>query len=250
MAMPAASLGQTPTVLATRGWNAENDRKLLIYANGREIASKEYATIAARFPENPTPKAIQERLIKLRNETDQRLEEDRLSGIEANLNLLSGTDKSEDDDDNNSSPSDRRKANTKENNTDDSPKPAKTRKMQTGTSASASPIQNGLMTPTTQEKGKSTGKIDTSAVSSPQIFAIPTKRRPSSHLANQSSTSVSKSGALTGANAASAGAKTEELNRVAAMVEEEKKLLDASGTLLMLGIPVHKETEEPVEEED
>ncbi|KAF2484689.1 hypothetical protein BDY17DRAFT_309866 [Neohortaea acidophila] len=41
---------------------------LLLLALGREITPAQYAIIAASFPENPTPKAIQERLTKLRKE--------------------------------------------------------------------------------------------------------------------------------------------------------------------------------------
>jgi hypothetical protein len=50
-------------------WNADNDRQLLIFGLGRDVSGKEYEAIASSFPERPTPKAIQERLTKLRVET-------------------------------------------------------------------------------------------------------------------------------------------------------------------------------------
>ncbi|KAK5706657.1 hypothetical protein LTR97_001647 [Elasticomyces elasticus] len=50
-------------------WTAANDRKLMMFAFMREISPKEYAAIAASFPEGPTPKAVQERLTKLRKES-------------------------------------------------------------------------------------------------------------------------------------------------------------------------------------
>jgi hypothetical protein len=50
-------------------WNADNDRQLLIFGLGRDVSGKEYKAIASSFPERPTPKAVQERLTKLRGET-------------------------------------------------------------------------------------------------------------------------------------------------------------------------------------
>jgi hypothetical protein len=47
-------------------WNDENDRQLLIYGLGRDISGSEYEAIANSFPEQPSAKAIQERLTKLR----------------------------------------------------------------------------------------------------------------------------------------------------------------------------------------
>ncbi|KAJ9631733.1 hypothetical protein H2203_000133 [Taxawa tesnikishii (nom. ined.)] len=49
-------------------WDAETDRKLLLVGLGREIRPAEFEMIALSFPEKPTPKAIQERLAKLRRE--------------------------------------------------------------------------------------------------------------------------------------------------------------------------------------
>jgi hypothetical protein len=49
-------------------WTPENDCKLLIFGLGRDISGKEYKAIAKQFPEEPTEKAIQERLTKLRGQ--------------------------------------------------------------------------------------------------------------------------------------------------------------------------------------
>jgi len=47
-------------------WTAENDRGLLLFGLGRDVSGAEYQAIADWFTEKPTPKAIQERLTKLR----------------------------------------------------------------------------------------------------------------------------------------------------------------------------------------
>jgi hypothetical protein len=47
-------------------WTSENDRQLLLFGFGRDISGKEYQAIADSFKENPTAKAVQERLTKLR----------------------------------------------------------------------------------------------------------------------------------------------------------------------------------------
>lgn len=59
-------------------WTTENDMMLLLFGLGRDIAGSEYKLIADWFAEKPTPKAIQERLTKLRGKTRQVLRE---SGI-------------------------------------------------------------------------------------------------------------------------------------------------------------------------
>jgi hypothetical protein len=64
-------------------WTPENDRLLLLFFLGREVdtsddCGEQYKKIAAWLPEKPTPKAIQERLTKLRAECRRVLKE---SGI-------------------------------------------------------------------------------------------------------------------------------------------------------------------------
>ncbi|KAK5112662.1 hypothetical protein LTR85_011173 [Meristemomyces frigidus] len=81
----------TPRVQKMK-WTEANDRKLLLFAMGREISTKEYALIAAEFPEEPTPKAIQERLTKLRAEQMRALVRIGLAGPQTEINLLPGTE--------------------------------------------------------------------------------------------------------------------------------------------------------------
>lgn len=59
-------------------WTTDNDMMLLLFANGRDVAGTELKRIADWFPEKPTPKAIQERLTKLRAKTRRLLKD---SGI-------------------------------------------------------------------------------------------------------------------------------------------------------------------------
>lgn len=59
-------------------WTVENDYTLLLFGLHREIAGHEFPKIAEYFKETPTPKAVQERLTKLRARTRQVLRE---SGI-------------------------------------------------------------------------------------------------------------------------------------------------------------------------
>lgn len=56
-------------------WTDAKDRQLLIFGLGRDISGNEYENIANSFPEQPTAKAIQERLTKLRVCTRQALKE-------------------------------------------------------------------------------------------------------------------------------------------------------------------------------
>lgn len=56
-------------------WDAEADRKLMIFGFGREIRSNEYPIIADLYEQKPTNKAIMERITKLRVETRRALKE-------------------------------------------------------------------------------------------------------------------------------------------------------------------------------
>lgn len=56
-------------------WTDAKDRKLLLFGLGRDISGNELQKIADSFPEEPTAKAIQERLTKLRVLTRQALKE-------------------------------------------------------------------------------------------------------------------------------------------------------------------------------
>lgn len=56
-------------------WDAEADRRLLIFGFGREIRSNEYKIIADQYEQKPTVKAIQERITKIRVEVRKALKE-------------------------------------------------------------------------------------------------------------------------------------------------------------------------------
>ncbi|KAK4548414.1 hypothetical protein LTR36_009324 [Oleoguttula mirabilis] len=97
--MPGGILNQRHTAKRVQKmkWTAENDRTLLLYGLGREISTREYAIIAAEFPEQPTPKSIQERLTKLRAEQLKKLSKVNFTEPTAPLNLLPGDDSGPDD---------------------------------------------------------------------------------------------------------------------------------------------------------
>ena len=104
-----------------------------------------------RVLENPTTKAIQERISKLRIETEQMLNEDNLTGIQAELNLIPESEPSESESplhDTASSPTANRSLRTY----DSSPAmPAKTKKKQSR-SIAASPVSPGFDNLTTPEE--------------------------------------------------------------------------------------------------
>ncbi|KAK5134826.1 hypothetical protein LTR08_006058 [Meristemomyces frigidus] len=101
-------------------WTAENDRKLLIYTNGQ----------------NPTPKAIEVRISKLRMETEQRVMQDGLPGIHTALNVLPGTEMDlGSDDDSPSTIVNPSPLASQDDDVDYSPKPAKAKKKKQARSA-------------------------------------------------------------------------------------------------------------------
>ena len=68
-------------------WTTENDRQLLLFGFGRDISSGEYQAIADSFNENPTAKAVQERLTKLRAAGRKVLKESGIFYADAPRNM-------------------------------------------------------------------------------------------------------------------------------------------------------------------
>lgn len=80
-------------------WTAATDRKLMLLALGRTIDSTEYRHISKLFVEDPTPREVHARLVKLREMQGDELERLDMEGVQTRINPLLERDGGGDDKD-------------------------------------------------------------------------------------------------------------------------------------------------------